>query len=71
MYVAAGVAPLIWYAGETAGTGVAHGPNVFAGIDLPLGPVRADAYVGAGVAPAVGEIRPALCGGIGLGMSFL
>ena len=70
IYLGAGVAPLIWYAGEVAGTGVAHGPEVLAGADFKFGPILVDANIGAGVAPAVGKLRPAISGGVGIGTAF-
>jgi hypothetical protein len=73
VYFGTGIAPLIWYAGELHAPegAVAHGPHLFGGLDIPLGPVRLDGFIGAGAAPAVEKIRPALSGGVGIGASFL
>jgi len=73
LYFGTGIAPLIWYAGQLHAPdgAVAHGPHLFAGLDIPLGPVRIDGYIGAGAAPAVEKIRPAMSGGVGIGGSFL
>jgi len=73
VYFGTGIAPLIWYAGQLHAPdgAVAHGPHLFAGLDIPLGPIRLDGYIGAGAAPAVDKIRPAMSGGVGIGASFL
>jgi len=70
IYFGAGVAPLIWYRGEVAGEGVAHGPEVQGGVDFLLGPVLIDANIGVGVASAVGKLRPGVTGGVGIGAKF-
>lgn len=73
VYVGAGLAPLIWYASqrEDIGIGVAHGPQLLGGLDIPVGPLVLDASIGAGIAPAVGQMRPAISGAVGIGMRFL
>lgn len=70
IYFGAGVAPLIWYRGEVAGEGVAHGPEVQGGVDFLFGPVILDANIGVGVASAVGKLRPGVTGGVGIGAKF-